>query len=225
MEKLESKYKGLKTAFKKLKERELLTIEDILPLQQFVDATVICTTDVEELKRLLRPESEFHDIEKILCDGDCDPRQCDACAEQCAKLVRKRVLEVNTHHHTKTCAKKGPDCRFNIPRPPSNFTIIAQAMSDKVKKTEAETVKAIEYIEKKVKAELKMIEDDLNARRKESNEQAEIEGTLEDMLWKLFPQIRITDDEEFICIKDEEKEYKLKTSLVKQTWEQNPCQD
>ena len=39
----------------------------------------------------------------------------------------KIVGEVNIHKaHTKSCRKHGTDCRFNFPRPPSDFTIIAK---------------------------------------------------------------------------------------------------
>ena len=221
MDELETKYKGLQTTFKKLKERQRLSTDDILPLQQFVDSTVTCTTNISELKKMFRPELNDNDEEQADCKKDCDPRKCNICAEQCAKLIKKRVIEVNTHHHTKTCGKKGPDCRFNIPRPPSDFTIIAQAMSEEVKKVEVETVRGLAYIMGKVKAELKRIEDDLNERRNENNEYAEIKGTLSTMLMKLFPTIRLSDDEETICLKEENEEYKLKTAFVRETWKQN----
>ena len=225
MEELEQKYNGLQTTFKKLKERQRLSTDDILPLQRFVDATVTCTTNVDELKRFFRPKFDDNDVEQNDCNKECEPRKCNACAEQYAQLIKQRVLEVNAHHHTKTCRKKGPDCRFHIPRPPSEFTIIAQAMPEEVKKVEVETVKCLAYIMQKVKAELKLIEDDLNERKNENNQYAEIEGTLGEMLMKLFPIIRISDDEEIISIKEEGEEYKLKTSFVKETWKQNPRHD
>ena len=40
--------------------------------------------------------------------------------------VKGIVNEVNTHHHTKACRKKGTTCRFNYPRLPSTETIIAK---------------------------------------------------------------------------------------------------
>ena len=49
MGELEQKYNGLQKTFKKLKERSRLNIEDILPMQKFVDATVTCTTNINEL--------------------------------------------------------------------------------------------------------------------------------------------------------------------------------
>ena len=38
--------------------------------------------------------------------------------------VSKIAREVNEHHHTRTCEKKGFECRFHYPRPPAPFTII-----------------------------------------------------------------------------------------------------
>ena len=42
------------------------------------------------------------------------------------KDVAKIAKEVNEHHHTKTCAKKGDSCRFHYPKPPAPYTIIVQ---------------------------------------------------------------------------------------------------
>ena len=103
----------------------------------------------------------------------------------------KALSPLNTHHHTKTCHKKGPGCRFGIPRPPSEFTIIAQAMAEEVKEVEVSTVSSLEYIMRKVKSELKSIEDDLIERQHGGNANAEIEGSLTSMLSKLIPNIRI----------------------------------
>ena len=222
MEELEKKYHGLQTTFQKLKQRERLSNKDITPLQQFVDATVTCTTNVNELKKI------FHPIEKEInegnenCQDECDPKECAMCAERCAELVRQMVIDVNTHHHTFTCGKKNPGCRFGIPRPPSEFTIIAQAMPGEMKKVEEKTVKSLEYIMGKVKTELKRIEDDLIERKRDGNMNAEIEGTLNLMLQKLFPNIRITDDESEIVIKENGEEYSVKTALVQEAWKQNP---
>ena len=184
MEGLEEKYSGLQTTFKKLKERQRLTSNDITPLRQFVDSTITCTTNTAEIKKIFRPEDHNSEAptdqptalrqfnlkgstdnlsafcqtnsEKSHCDGECDPAKCNSCAWMCAELVRQRVIAVNTHHHTKTCIKKRPGCRFGIPRPPSDFTIIAQAMPEEVKKIEEKTVETLQYIMWKVNAELAM---------------------------------------------------------------------
>ena len=36
------------------------------------------------------------------------------------------VREVNQHNHTKSCGKYSTKCRFNYPKPPSPYTIIAK---------------------------------------------------------------------------------------------------
>ena len=40
--------------------------------------------------------------------------------------IASQVLEVNIHHHTSTCYKKGTSCRFGFPRPPAPHTIISK---------------------------------------------------------------------------------------------------
>ncbi|XP_061169173.1 uncharacterized protein LOC133178496 [Saccostrea echinata] len=46
--------------------------------------------------------------------------------------LRKTVLEVQQHSkkHSKTCKKKGTECRFNFPRPPSQRTFISTPQDD-----------------------------------------------------------------------------------------------
>ena len=222
MKELNKKYPGLQKAFQKLKQRHRLNTDDITPLRQFVDATVTCTTNVTELKQIFHPiDGEDHE-EKQLCDGECDPAKCTDCSVKCAELVREMVMAVNTHHHTKTCRKKGPGCRFGIPRPPSEFTIIAQAMPEEVKAAEESTVKSLQYIMGKVKAELKSIEDDLIEKQHGGNVNAEIEGSLTSMLSKILPNIIISNDQSVICIVEDGEQYTLRTPLVQEAWSQNP---
>ena len=219
---LNEKYPGLKTTFAKLKEREKLTHDDIKPLQKFVDATITCTTNINEIMKLLRTDAPARADDHQDCSLKCYPEDCATCCERCAKLIKNRVEEVNTHHHTKTCRKHGPGCRFGIPRPPSDFTIIVQAMSDEEKKAEAETVRCQGFIMGKVKARLKWVEQDLRERRKEDM-YAKIEESLQNMLENLFPQIKMSDNGEYITIQEtKEEQYKVKTTLVKEAWRQNP---
>ena len=223
-EKLGERYPGLETTYKKLKQRERLSAEDITPLQKMVDATITCTTNKDDIKKLLNPGGRALDWAPD-CRQKCDPDSCSVCCERWALLVKERLEEVNTHHHTKTCRKQGPECRFGIPRPPSDFTIIAQAMTEEDKKNETETVKGQAFIMGKVKAELKRVEEDLKERRKE-NSKAEIEGTLPDMLQKLFPDVHLAANEEYIIIQgDKEEQFKVKTSMVKEAWKQNPIHE
>ena len=48
--------------------------------------------------------------------------------------VAKSAQEVNKHRHTRTCEKFSSECRFNYPKFPSPFTIIAQPMKETGKK-------------------------------------------------------------------------------------------
>ena len=64
--------------------------------------------------------------------------------------VAKCVIEVNTHRHSRTCLKRGTDCRFNYPRPPAPYTIIAEPLDEldeaerkKILKRHRETIKAV----------------------------------------------------------------------------------
>ena len=45
--------------------------------------------------------------------------------------VAKLVMEVNVHHHTKTCRKYDSSCRFNYPRFPTPNTIVAKPFKGK----------------------------------------------------------------------------------------------
>ena len=84
---LEKKYQGLQNTFQKLKKREKLCQEDITPLQLFVDATVTCTTNVEEIKKLLRPNIQADGDEEHDCIQKCDPEDCANCCQRCGELV------------------------------------------------------------------------------------------------------------------------------------------
>ena len=44
--------------------------------------------------------------------------------------VARIALEVQKHHHTRTCRKLGTVCRFNYPKPPSPFTILQIPVKD-----------------------------------------------------------------------------------------------
>ena len=48
------------------------------------------------------------------------------CADEVGKEVVRIVSEVNTHHHTKTCRKGHPKCRFRYPKFPIWKTILVK---------------------------------------------------------------------------------------------------
>ena len=114
--KLDKEYPGLQKTFQKLKQRKRLYQEDITPMQQFVDATISCTTNKDEIKKLLTPDGRAVN-EDPDCRKKCNPESCSTCCERRAQLIKERVEDVNTHHHTKTCRKHGP--RLSVWHPPA----------------------------------------------------------------------------------------------------------
>ena len=52
------------------------------------------------------------------------------CGDEVGHSVVEKALEVNTHHHTKTCNKlsKEDDCRFHYPKFPVWKTVLGQPM-------------------------------------------------------------------------------------------------
>ena len=83
------------------------------------------------------------------------------------KDLDKLVSEVNVHKHTKTCQRGNDCCRFNFPKLPSDYTLIAKPLSEeeqKDPKSQEALSKASEILEK-VKTHLAdMTNDDLNAK-------------------------------------------------------------
>ena len=71
--------------------------------------------------------------------------------------IVKKVKETQTHHHTKTCKKKSPNCRFGIPRFP-----IWKSMLTKPVEGETEEERSDRRIRHKevIKALLDILEDE-----------------------------------------------------------------
>ena len=210
MEELDEEYEGLQETFKKLKEREILDIRDIQLLRKFTDANVTCSTNLSKIRKMLKKDAEDinHNDENYNCVENClnEPTKCSGCAWECAKIIKQRVVEVNWHHHTKTCRKHKPGCRFGFPRFPCGYTIIAQPMKKEMQSAEAETMAGINYVSRKAKKHLKIIEEDYIARKKE-DENALINGTLDEMLMDIFPCIKMSEDKKYIIIKDIESRF------------------
>ena len=62
-----------------------------------------------------------------------------------------QAQDVNTHHHTNTCQKYNPSCRFKYPKYPAPHTIIVQPCQEpSVEKTE-ETLAKYHILLQKVK--------------------------------------------------------------------------
>ena len=201
MDKLETSITGLKLAFQKLKQQQKLGSEDVQALRLFIDSSVSCSRDQEEMMRQFALSAED------------------------AQVVIDRVSQVNVHHHTKTCRKNGTECRFDIPRYPSKCTIVAQGMPEHVKNTEKETVTGISYVQKRVKTVMKELEIDRDERRR-NDAAAEIDIDLPTLLEKCLPIVRISDDANIITVNaDEDSRYNFKTLHVIEAGEQNQDSD
>ena len=56
------------------------------------------------------------------------------------------VHQVNTHHHTKSCKKNATFCRYNIPKMPSEETVIARPVREEEKENLKKAEKALERV-------------------------------------------------------------------------------
>ena len=94
-------FRGIKSAYRKIKDNKELDKEELDAMARFTDSIVTvskCPAEIEQM-----------------CKG-IDGRK-----------VVQMVEDVNTHHHTKTCKKKDKTkCRFNFKRFPCWKTIIAR---------------------------------------------------------------------------------------------------
>ena len=106
----------LKTAFDKLGSYDNLEREERKALAAFADWFVACT---------LNPDMAAKMIDETVS------------IKEGAKILKVKVKETKTHHHTKTCKKKSPNCRFGIPRYP-----IWKSMLQKPIKGESEEEKS-----------------------------------------------------------------------------------
>ena len=85
-------FKGICSAFRKLKNNEELSDQEKEALKNFIDEFTTVSTNENKV----------------------------------GERVSQMVLEVNIHHHTKSCRKYDCPCRFYYPRFPSIRTIIAE---------------------------------------------------------------------------------------------------
>ena len=87
---------GIRKAFKKMRENKKLSSEECKELENFLDRFITC---------LLNPAK----LDKMCQDG---------------KALAKLALEVQQHHHTKTCRKYETSCRFRKPTFPMKETTV-----------------------------------------------------------------------------------------------------
>ncbi|XP_062577465.1 uncharacterized protein LOC134239308 [Saccostrea cucullata] len=80
------------------------------------------------------------DDEETVCDFIDRYITCALPSENDDSELRRIVLGVQQHskNHSKSCKKKGTDCRFNFPRPPSQRTFITRQCEEEEKDTETD---------------------------------------------------------------------------------------
>ena len=86
--------------------------------------------------------------------------------------VAEIVKEVNQHHHTKSCGKYSTKCRFNYPKPPTPFTIIAKPAQELKNKSNLAKNQLIIKMVMEVAEDKKVIEEIMDHHKKD-NESAE----------------------------------------------------
>ena len=80
------------------------------------------------------------------------------CADEVGKEVVEIAKEVNKHHHTKTCKKKSPNCRFRYPKFPIWKTILVRPY--KYTEFAEEREKTLQHYADVLKKVKELLEDD-----------------------------------------------------------------
>ena len=181
-EKLEKIYPGLELVFLKLKERIRLESKDLSCLVRFLNDNVTCTLSAENIMNF-------------------------GISRESAEFIRDTVKEVNIHHHTKSCRKYKTICRFQFPRYPSLFHIIAQEYPDKL--SEDENISLWEKLNSVLKEVKALLE-------KEDTDKYE---DLDDLLEAAIPCIYYCDEDSSIWIGQEDKKYSFNASKVAEVFE------
>ena len=94
----------LERAFEKLRNNETLKKEEEKALAGFADKFVTCTLNPDMAAKMIDENTSLSDGREIV----------------------KKSKETQTHHHTKTCKKHSPECRFGIPRFPMWKTMLSR---------------------------------------------------------------------------------------------------
>ena len=94
----------MEKAFKKLRTNGFLNTREEEALTDFADRFVTCTLNPDIAAKMIGKDTDVSEGEKIV----------------------GIAKETQTHHHTKTCKKHSPDCRFGMPRYPIWKTLISK---------------------------------------------------------------------------------------------------
>ena len=81
---------------------------------------------IKEAFRKFRNGEALHDEEPAVIAFIDAFTTVSLCADEVGKDVVEIVLSVNTHHHTKTCRKGHPKCRFRYPKFPIWETVLVK---------------------------------------------------------------------------------------------------
>ena len=82
-------------------------------------------------------------------------------------------------------------------------------------------MRSINFLKIKFETELKIIESKV-VEMKKIYGFAQIDETLNNWLEKIIPNVIITEDEDFIIVNNNETEFKLRTIMISNAWQQNP---
>ena len=145
----------LEKAFKKLRKGEKLKKNEENALVAFADKFTTCTLNPDMAAKMIDETTSLSEGIKIV----------------------EIAEETQKHHHTKTCKKQGPECRFGMPRYPMWKTILTRPVKGKTaeekterRKKNRETLEAVSKILEDEEA-IKSIMEELGDKKKEMKEE------------------------------------------------------
>ena len=94
--------------------------------QKMQDEYTTPFSGITEAFRKFRSGQELQDEESAVIEFIDQFTTVSLCADEVGAEVVRIVTEVNTHHHTKTCRKGHPKCRFRYPKFPIWKTILVR---------------------------------------------------------------------------------------------------
>ena len=119
----------LEKAFRKLRRDEKLKKIERKALVAFADKFTTCTLNPDMAAKMIDETTSLSEGIKIV----------------------EIVEETQKHHHTKTCKKHGPECRFGMPRFPSWKTVLTKSLKGKTDEEKQERRKTNKDILDRVK--------------------------------------------------------------------------
>ena len=138
--------------------RELCQADDVMPSSGRKDDDNKPLRGIADAFRKIRFNRKLNDTDIAVLAKFIDFFTTVSIHEQTVgKDVARIAQEVNRHHHSKTCRKRGTRCHFNYPKPPSPHTIIAKPIEGKSPEAKKEILEQSHRIINKV---LSVLEDE-----------------------------------------------------------------